>query len=381
MKVLFLVQKPQRRGAEVFAYHLSQELRCQNWSVHTVYLYPYYGAGALPLTHDTECLNGVEQHSLERAIGVHPQLLKRLLQVIDRVQPDIVQVNGSRTVKYGALAHCLRRKQRWALVYRNIGNPQDWMLSVPHRLFYKYLVMPELDGIVGVSRTTLENVQKIYQLPIPTQNIPRGVDPKALQPQYNRSELRAALQIEESTPVVLYVGSLTPEKRLDRLLSVFQQVRMRLTNAQLWLVGDGPLHHALTQQSIDAGLTAAVRFLGIQSDVASYMVAADLLALTSDTEGIPGVILEAGLLGLPAVATHVGGVAECIIANKTGVLVNPNDEVGLATALFELLQNSAQRHAMGQQAQAWIAKEFTIERIAKQYLAFYTEVLQKIYVQ
>jgi glycosyltransferase involved in cell wall biosynthesis len=379
MKILQLVQKPQRRGAEVFAYHLSQELRSQAHCVHTIYLYPYHGAGALPFAQDTQCLNGIEQHTLERVLGVHPQLLQSLLKVIDKTQPDIIQVNGSRTVKYGALAHRLRRGQHWALVYRNIGNPQDWMRSLQHRLFYKHIIMPELDGIIGVSRTTLENVQKIYQLPIPTQNIPRGVDPKALQPQHNRSELRASLRIEESRPVVLYVGSLTPEKRLDRLLSVFQQVRMTLTDAQLWIVGDGPLRDTLKRLSMNTGLDAAVHFMGVQSDVASYMGAADLLALTSDTEGIPGVILEAGLLGLPAVATNVGGVAECVIDGKTGILVDPKYEARLTMALLGLLQNSSQRKEMGKLAQAWVAEKFTIERIAQQYLTFYTQVLAEIH--
>lgn len=378
MRILQLVQKPQRRGAEVFAHHLSQELRCQDHYVHTVYLYPYRGVGALPFTQATQCLDGIEQHSLERVIGIHPYLLRRLLRIIDDIQPDIVQVNGARTVKYGALTHQLRRRHRWALIYRNIGNPQDWMNSVQHRLFYKHLVMPQLDGIVGVSRTTLENLQKIYHLPIPLRNIPRGVDPKALQPQQTRDGLRSSLQTANNAPVVLYVGSLTPEKRLDRLLSVFQQVCTTLPDAHLWLVGDGPLRRELTQKADSLGLSTCVHFTGIQSDVASYMAAADLLALTSDTEGLPGVILEAGLLNLPAVATNVGGVAESVIDGKTGVLVDPNNEAGLANALLMLLQYPAQRSEMGRQAQQWVSAHFTIERITQQYLAFYAEVLMKV---
>jgi glycosyltransferase involved in cell wall biosynthesis len=377
MKILQIVQKPQRRGAEVFAYHLSQELRCQNHSVQTLYLYPYQGGGALPLTQNAQCLHGREAHPFERAVGVHPQLLQRLLRVIDEFQPDIVQVNGARTVKYGAVAHRLRRRQ-WALVYRNIGNPQDWMHSIQHRLFYKYLVMPQLDGIVGVSRTTLANLQKIYHLPIPLQNIPRGVDPKALQPQLARADLRAALQTDDCTPVILYVGSLTPEKRLDRLLAVFQQVQAKLMNARLWIVGDGPLRKELEQQAKALGVAPAIHFLGVQADVASYMAAADLLALTSDTEGIPGVILEAGFLRLPVVATNVGGVAECVIDGQTGILVDPQQETNLTTAILGLLQNPSQRTEMGKLAQTWVLEKFTIERIAQQYLAFYTEVLTKV---
>lgn len=377
MKILQLVQKPQRRGAEIFAYQLSQELCCQDHSVRTVYLYPYHGPGALAHAQDTCCLDGNEKHQLERFIGVHPQLLRRLLRVIDEFQPDIVQVNGSRTVKYGALAHRLRRGQ-WALVYRNIGNPQDWMHTIQHRLFYKHLVMPQLDGIVGVSRATLENLQTIYHLPIPLQHIPRGVDPKALRPHYERAALRKTNQIEQCMPVLLYIGSLAPEKRIDRLLRIFQQVRNKLDSAHLWIVGDGPLRSTLEQQAADMGLCENTQFLGVQSDVASYIAAADLFLLTSDTEGTPGVLLEAGLLGLTAVATAVGGVAECVIDGQTGIVIDPNDEAGFADAVISLLQEPPRRAEMGQCAQEWVRKHYTIEKITKQYVEFYHQVLATV---
>jgi glycosyltransferase involved in cell wall biosynthesis len=375
MRLLQLVQKPQRRGAEVFAYQLSQELRRQGHEVFCAYLYPYQGAGGLPLTMQDRALDGREQHTFEKFPGAHPVLLRRLRHLISQIEPDIVQVNGARTVKYGALAHINRDRQRWALIYRNIGNPQDWVNGLHYRMFYKHIVMPQVDGIVGVSQTTLDNLKEFYRLDIPTQNIPGGVDPILFQPTIPAHEVRTMLQTPPDADVLLYVGSLTAEKRIDRLLAAYRRILAEQPSVYLWIVGDGVLRKQLEESVRLSGLESCVRFAGIQPDVANFMHAADLFVLSSDTEGIPAVILEAGMPGIPAVATRVGGVAECVIDGETGLLVEAQDEAGLAEAILQLLQNPHRRLAMGRKAQKWVCDNFDMKRIAQTYVEFYETVM------
>ena len=145
---------------------------------------------------------------------------------------------------------------------------------------------------------------------------------------------------------------------------------------QLWLVGDGPLRTELAAQAHTLGVQDAVRFLGVQSNVANYLQAANLFLLTSDTEGLPGVLLEAGLLGLAVVATQVGGVAECVRDGVTGILVERTDEEHLTRAVHQLLINPQRRDEMGQQAAQWIREKFTMDRIVAQYIDFYDRVRQ-----
>jgi glycosyltransferase involved in cell wall biosynthesis len=109
----------------------------------------------------------------------------------------------------------------------------------------------------------------------------------------------------------------------------------------------------------------------MQEDVASYVNAADLIVLTSDTEGIPGVILEAGLLQVPSVAFDVGGIHDCVIDGKTGILVPPNNHEQLAFAVMQLLQNSEMRREMGKKAKQWVLDRFAMSKIVQQYLEFY----------
>lgn len=376
MRILQIVNKPQRRGAEIFALQLSRELRRQNHAVKIVYLYPYQGDSALALAQEDIVLAGDEAHWLEKVAGAHPGLLRRLRQTIGAFAPDIVQVNGARTVKYGALAHLGRGQQGWALIYRNIGNPQDWQRGLHYHLFYTHLVMPQLDGVVGVTQTTLDNLKKSYRLTIPTINIPRGVDPTQLVPTVPAPEMRAKMQTPGDAHVLLFVGSLSPEKRLDRLLNVVAQVHAQGEQAYLWIVGDGALRRELEALVKGLGLEPWVRFAGIQPDVANYMAAADLLLLTSDTEGLPGVILEAGMVGIPAVATRVGGVHESMLDGETGLLIEPHDESGFASAVVELLRDRARRLEMGQKAERWVQANFTMAKIAQRYLEFYRGVLE-----
>ncbi len=375
MRILQIVQKPQRRGAELFAFQLSQALRYHGHQIRIAYLYPHNNAGALSTTHSDYLLNGKESHLFEKFLSVHPRLLHDLRQLIRRFQPDVVQVNGGRAVKYGALARATNKDRPWILIYRNIGNPQDWLSSRFHRFFYKKVVMPRLDGVVGVSRATLQVVKEFYNLSIPMIHIPRGVEPEALTPQKTRETIYYETQTPLESRVILFVGSLTLEKRLDRLLRVVNHVRANQPSLHLWLAGEGPLRAKLIEQSQARGLQSHIRFLGVKEDVASYMQAATLLLLTSDTEGIPGVILEAGLLGLPVVATRVGGVAECVLDGETGMLVDPQDERQLAQIVADLLQDPDRRAKMGRSANRWVRENFTMDKIAQRYIDFYETVL------
>ena len=375
MRILQLAQKPQRRGAEVFAHQLTHELQARGHDVRLRFLYPFTGPGGLPYSR-SQMLDGRERSVLEKLPGVDPRLARRVLHEIDDFQPDIVQANGARTVKYAASAALARRARTWALVYRNIGNPRDWVATPIHKAFYRRIVMPQLDGVVGVSQATLDAVRDFYALSIPMTHIPRGVDPAALTPTGSPDALRAALGLCADDRVLVYVGSLSPEKRLDRLLAALPPLVVEFPSLHVWIVGDGPLREELQSLANRLDLRHTVHFLGAQDRVGDYLNAADLFALTSDTEGMPGVLLEAGYMGLPVVATDVGGVAECVVDGETGILVPARDDAtavtALTAALARLLRDPALRERMGENARTLVAERFTLDNIAAaQYLAFY----------
>ncbi len=379
MRVLHLVQQPQRRGAEVFAFTLTAELRRQGHEVAITYLYPHDAPGALPLAEEDCVLGGDPKNPLERLIGAHPGLLAKVRQRIRTFRPDVVQVNGARSVKYGALARRLDRGDGWVLVYRNIGNPRDWLrrgvIGQAQGLFYRHAVMPALDGLVGVSKATLAGVLDVYALDIPNAAIPRAVDPAVLAPDgSSRAQVRQELSTPEDAPVVVFLGSLAPEKRLDRFFRTAKKASEAHDNLHVWVIGEGPERERAERFAEEANMSGRTRFLGLREDIARLLRASDLLLLTSDTEGIPGVILEAAFVGVPSVATNVGGVSECIRHGVTGLLAAVDDEDALARSVCELAGNASRRQELGEKAAAWIAEDFTIGSVAQRYLELYEKV-------
>lgn len=379
MRVLQLCQKPQRRGAELFAVRLAEALRARGHETSVAFLF----RGPDPdLAPDAPVLGGSENGFLARALLLQPPLLLRLRALIRRIEPDVVQLNGASTVKYGAFS--CSRSARPALVYRNIGRPQDWIRGASRRIFYRRMVLPRMDGIAAVSRSTLAEVEDFYGLSqpappaIPRAAIPTAVDSASLRPRKPRAEVRRETRTPLDAPVVIQVASLSREKRTDRLLSAFGAVRERHPDAHLWLLGDGPLRSTLEARveahpgtRSGAGLSGSVRFLGSREDVGTYLAAADVLALASDTEGLPAAVLEASCLGLPVVASRVGGLPECVLDGETGLLVESGDDAALGRALSDLLAHPELRQRLGEAGRRLVQERFTFDTVTDPFVELY----------
>lgn len=376
MRVLQLVQRPYRRGAEVFAYDLTRRFEELGLAVKTVYLYGFHGERSLPLHEGDVCLDGRENHPFELFPKFDPGLVRKVLSEITRFSPDIVQVNGSRTIKYGAASKRFAGgRNHWKLIYRNIGIPSDWHHWWGSILIYRTVIMPQMDGVVGVSRYSLDNARALYNLEAPSTIILNGISPERLKPMTRREDLRRRHGVERDDIVLLSVGFLDEIKRPDRFIRVLALVRKRFPRVHGWIVGDGPQKEKAQDLAAELGIGENVQFFGSQDDVASYMQAADLFVMTSDTEGIPAVVLEAGFMGLPVIATRVGGLPECVREGETGILVAPGAENDMVDAIRKLAANPALRVAMGENGRRWIQDHQTIDHVADRYLNFYRKIL------
>ncbi len=121
----------------------------------------------------------------------------------------------------------------------------------------------------------------------------------------------------------------------------------------------------------ELGCEGAVRFAGACADAASLLPAFDVVCLSSDTEGVPNVLLEAAAWGLPAVATAVGGVPEAVRHGFTGYLVPPGDGAALAGRVDQLLRAPDARAAMGAAARDHVASGFSVAAMGRSYEALY----------
>jgi glycosyltransferase involved in cell wall biosynthesis len=176
----------------------------------------------------------------------------------------------------------------------------------------------------------------------------RGVDSDRFAPRRRNPELRDHL-LGDGNVLLLSVGRLSHEKRIDVLLEAYRQLSEHTPRARLIVVGDGPARVSLEEQA-----PGGVQFLGeLRGDsLAQVYASADVFCFPSTTDTFGQVLLEASASGLPTVAAAAGGALELVDHRSTGLLVPPDDPIALAAALVELVDDIPFRLGLGRRALA-----------------------------
>jgi glycosyltransferase involved in cell wall biosynthesis len=193
-------------------------------------------------------------------------------------------------------------------------------------------------------------------------------------PAVARSVTRSRLGIAPDAPVVAMASVLRAGKGHDVAFEAMRRLLPRFPDLQLVVAGDGPLRAEVERQAADLG--PAVRFLGFRRDVMDLLAASDALLLPSRMDAFPTNLLEAAAVGVPAVATAVGGIPEIIEDGTTGLLIpDPPTAGAIADALGRLLGDADLRRTMGEAGRRRFSAHFTAERWALRCRAVYDEVL------
>jgi glycosyltransferase involved in cell wall biosynthesis len=200
--------------------------------------------------------------------------------------------------------------------------------------------------------------------------IPNGV--KFISPPLQtRQEIRDELGLSEDQTMILTVGRLAPEKAQTILFKAFKLVLMVFPTAVLVMVGDGPLRAELELLAQQLEIGHAVKFMGFRKDVPRWMASCDMFVLSSVTEGLPLVLLEAMSSEKPVISTQVGGIGEVIQDQKNGWLVPSGEPEALAQAMIKAIAQPelAQKLALAGR-QTYLA-HYTVEKMCQGYLAFF----------
>ncbi|MFF5262484.1 glycosyltransferase [Actinomadura viridis] len=198
--------------------------------------------------------------------------------------------------------------------------------------------------------------------------VPPGTD---LPPLPGREAARRSLGLPADGLVVAYVGRVTRIKRPDRFVEVVRAVAREEPAARFVLCGDGDLVPEVRSAARELG--GALRLLGWRADVETVYAAADAVLLTSDNEGMPVSLIEAGLAGLPAVATKVGGVPEVVLDGETGLLAATRAGE-LAAATLRLLRDEPLRLRLGHAARIRTTERFGAARLVSDIRHLYASI-------
>ena len=165
-------------------------------------------------------------------------------------------------------------------------------------------------------------------------------------------------------------------KNHSGFLRIAAQIHQRMPDVEFLLVGDGPLRQELEREAASLGLGASAIFLGDRQDMPAILASLDVAILTSDSESLSNVILEAMAAGLPVVAYGVGGNSE-LLSDQRGALIPAGNESIFADAVEKLLTDSALRQQLGRNALQFTKENFSLDRVRQRYVELYVSLLRK----
>ncbi len=366
MRILHLVTRSQRRGAELVAVELARGLDALGHTNQVLALgLGFDGSEDVdlpPLTRRTD--GGL------RALRLGARALRRQLK---REPVDIVMAHGGRAVEAAVL---VRRRGHPLVVWQRILGfpPLDLATGLavalarggaPHRRRGRAHARPRRRAAAArVRRADLGDPE------LPRPGAVRGRRPDA------RGRRSSAPSWASTTASGWsgFVGHLIEQKRPDRALDALETMHALGEPAHLVVAGDGPLRARFEQDVAAPGPRGRACTCSAPATTSRTLLAAiDVLILTSDSEGLPGVLIEAQMAGCPIVTVPVGGVRDLVDDGETGVVTEEIDQAELAGRVVDLLRDPLLRGRLGERARRR-AVRFSSSRAAGTYAARLAEI-------
>ena len=188
----------------------------------------------------------------------------------------------------------------------------------------------------------------------------------------NKKESQESLGLSTTTLHCAFIGRVTQIKRPDRFLEVVTEIKRRGVGLEFFIAGDGELLDHCRDRIAKENLP--IKVLGWQSDIEKVLAAADLVVLTSDNEGTPLSLIQAGMASLPVVTTRVGSVPEVVLDGITGIITGL-DIQEIADALEKLANNNDLRSQIGDAAKEFTLANFGVKRLVHDHEALYKKLL------
>jgi glycosyltransferase involved in cell wall biosynthesis len=275
-------------------------------------------------------------------------------RALRRLRPQIVHVslNEPWSSHWGILLARLSGAR--VVAVENLARPGSTKQRRVKRLTTRLLA-----AHVAVGERCADEVAAFASVPRP-RVIPNGVPDVELEP----------LPRPAHGPIVGSIGRLDRQKGYDVLVEALP----RLPGVTAVVVGEGAERGQLTRRAAELGVEERLLLPGWSDDARRALTTFDVFVLPSRFEGLPLVLIEALLAGVPVVATRVGSIDE-LVTEETGILVEPEDPAALAAAIQALLDDPARRAELGANGRRRALDGFTVERVADSFAALYAEIV------
>ncbi|MGZ5817730.1 MAG: TIGR03088 family PEP-CTERM/XrtA system glycosyltransferase [Burkholderiaceae bacterium] len=317
---------------------------------------------------------GVEIFALHKAPGLGLGTHLKLWKLLRKLKPTILHTYNLAAIEYAFTATLAGVPIRIHAEHgRDASDPEG--KNRKHNLLRRWLV-PFIDCYIPVSGDLQKWLKNVVGVP-DAKNIliNNGVDTERFKKNSIPANPSGLWDMPHDAFIVGTVGRIQDVKNHVGLIDAFVQLQARLPEEKqrlrLAIVGDGPLRKTIQQKVSSAGIEDVVWLPGARTDIAEIMQTFSVFALSSIAEGTPVTILEAMSIGLPVVATCVGGIPALVLDHVTGTLVSPNDADALASALAAYVRQPALAMQHGKAGRERIEQQYSVAAMLAAYTRLY----------
>ncbi len=287
-----------------------------------------------------------------------PMAVAWLSGLIQQERPHVMHYHTSHAVTLGTLAR-LGRRGPTTVATRRTSFPTR--RNPLFRLKFSY----RLDHVIAVSGSIKKDMVDAGLPPVHISVVHSGIDLERFRQQADGTEFRRELGVGPDELLLGCVGALAPQKGHEHLLRAMAALSPAFPRLHLALLGEGERQEYILDEARNLGIGDRVHLAGFREEIPEANAAFDVAVLPSVAgEGSPAVVKEAMAMGVPVVATRIGGVGEILENERQGLLVPPDDEAALAEALGSLLRDPERRRTLGAAGRLRV-EEFSMERMIR----------------
>lgn len=379
MRVLHLISSTGFFGAENVLIQLAIELQYTDF-------HPIVGVFKNMQNPHLEVAEEAKRHDLEAVIfpchdKFDPNAIIRLRKFLNRNHINIIHTHGYKSNLYALAASSGKKTPLITTCHPWLGNDLKMKFYAGLDKFF----LNRFNKVVAINDLIKQEILNHNVHPDKVVTIYNGINPDRFNKLAKSNNIRKELGIKEGCRVIGTVGRLTEEKGHIYLLQAAKRILQQYPKVIFLIVGDGPLREQLEAKSTESvGFESvksccsksAVIFKGIRTDIPEIYSIMDIFVLPSLTEGLPMVLLEAMASKKPVIATSVGAIPKVVVDGETGLLINSADSNQLADAIIYLLKNENKAREIGEKGYERVKNEFSSNRMTKQYIKVYEEILK-----
>ena len=319
-------------------------------------------------------LNQITIPSMQRSLNPINDLKSfiEIVRALRDLQPDIVHTHTSKAGLLGRIAAKIIVPKA-TLIHTFHGHLLHGYFSKSATLLIKLserMLARITDVLISMGNEVKNNLQEAsigrpqqYQVAFP------GVQES--EPNPNNAKVREFAEQHKQNLIFTFVGRLSPIKRCDRIVQVARQLHNQFPQLYFLIIGDGELRGTLEVAARGLPIT----FLGWESHTQDWLAISDCAILLSDNEAVPLAMIEAGLAGLPVIATNVGSMSDVVVDGLNGYLVEPLIEE-IKSGVIALVESAELRESFGKKGRDLARERFSVDAMIQRHREIYSQAIQ-----